>query len=321
MPSQAPSGVRTASAATGRPADVAARIFSWTAFPVVMTAAVWVTLRLLARGVEPTLAFLQPLLAAYAFVIVAERTFPHQQDWLRSKNDVRVDAAFALTDAAWIELLRPLIYAGGIAVGGWLSLRLGSPLWPQGWHPVAQLVLALLVAELPKYWLHRLEHEQDWLWRFHATHHSVPRLYFLNASRFHPVDIGLDTILGVGTLVLLGSSEAIIALFLLVAAVHGVFQHANLRLRLGPLNWFFSMAELHRWHHSRTLEEANTNYGQNLIVWDIVFGTRYLPADREPPVDVGLADMPHFPQTFFAQLASPFRWSQLKREAAAARGR
>ena len=135
------------------------------------------------------------------------------------------------------------------------------------------------------------------------------------------MDIGLDTILGVGTLVLLGCGEAVIALFLLVGAVHGIFQHANLRLRLGPLNWIFSMAELHRWHHSRRLEEANTNYGQNLIVWDVVFGTRYLPPDREPPVDVGLADMPDFPQTFFAQLASPFRWSRLKRQAAAARGR
>ena len=321
MPSQAPSGVRSASAATGRPAEIAARIFSWTAFPGVMAGAVWIAIRLLDRGVEPSFAFLQPMLAAYAFVIVCERIFPHRQDWLRPRKDMRVDAAFALTDAAWIELLRPAIYAGGIAVGGWLSVRLGSPLWPQGWNPVSQLALALVVAELPKYWLHRLEHEQDWLRRFHATHHSVPRLYFLNASRFHPVDIGLDTILGVGTLVLLGCGEAVIALFLLVGAVHGVFQHANLSLRLGPLNWIFSMAELHRWHHSRRLEEANTNYGQNLIVWDVVFGTRYLPADREPPVDVGLADMPDFPQTFVAQLASPFRWSQLKRQAAAARGR
>jgi sterol desaturase/sphingolipid hydroxylase (fatty acid hydroxylase superfamily) len=58
----------------------------------------------------------------------------------------------------------------------------------------------------------------------------------------------------------------------------GIFQHANVQLRLGPLNWFFSMAELHRWHHSRTVEEANHNYGQTISVWDWVFGTRYLPA-------------------------------------------
>ena len=32
-------------------------------------------------------------------------------------------------------------------------------------------------------------HEVPWLWRFHATHHSAPRLYWLNAGRFHPLDL------------------------------------------------------------------------------------------------------------------------------------
>ncbi len=68
-------------------------------------------------------------------------------------------------------------------------------------------------------------------------------------------------------------AQLVLALFTLVSAVHGVFQHTNLPIRCGPLNWFFSMAELHRWHHSRLLKEANTNYSQNLIVWDIVFCT------------------------------------------------
>jgi sterol desaturase/sphingolipid hydroxylase (fatty acid hydroxylase superfamily) len=60
------------------------------------------------------------------------------------------------------------------------------------------------------------------------------------------------------------------------------------------------------------MEEANNNYGANVIVWDIVFGTRFLPNDREPPTDIGLADMPHFPQGFWAQLASPFRWKTIR---------
>ena len=81
---------------------------------------------------------------------------------------------------------------------------------------------------------------------------------------------------------------------LLVGAVHGAFQHSNLSTRCGPLSWFFSMAERHRWHHSSTAAEADHNHGQNLIVWDAVFGTRFLPRDLEPPSDVGLADLPDF---------------------------
>ena len=89
-------------------------------------------------------------------------------------------------------------------------------------------------------------------------------------------------------------------------------------VRLGPRNYFFSMAELHRWHHSKQMEEANHNYGQNVIVWDLVFGTFFLPKDREPPEDIGIPNLPAFPMTFWRQLASPFRWRRIKRESATA---
>jgi sterol desaturase/sphingolipid hydroxylase (fatty acid hydroxylase superfamily) len=85
-------------------------------------------------------------------------------------------------------------------------------------------------------------------------------------------------------------------------------------VRLGPLNWIFSMAEPHRWHHSRTLTEANSNYGSNLIVWDLVFGTFLLPPGA--PREIGIADLPRFPTGYLAHLATPFRWSAVRREAA-----
>jgi sterol desaturase/sphingolipid hydroxylase (fatty acid hydroxylase superfamily) len=109
----------------------------------------------------------------------------------------------------------------------------------------------------------------------------------------------------------------VMTLFAYTGAVHGIFQHANLPLKLGPLNWFFSMAELHRWHHSTVLEEANSNYGQNLIVWDIVYGTRSLPKDREPPEKIGINGMPNFPMRYWKQLMSPFQWQRIKNESQA----
>ena len=105
-------------------------------------------------------------------------------------------------------------------------------------------------------------------------------------------------------------------LFALFDAVFGMLQHCNVDVRLGWLNRVFSMAEAHRWHHSRTIREANTNYGSNLIVWDLVFGTFFLPSDREPPQEIGIADMPGFPTGYLGQLASPFRWRALPRVSA-----
>ena len=68
------------------------------------------------------------------------------------------------------------------------------------------------------------------------------------------------------------------------------------------------------WHHSRTVFEANHNYGQTISIWDWVFGTRYLPRDREPSENIGLADLPAFPMTWWAQILSPFRWQRIKQQ-------
>jgi len=213
------------------------------------------------------------------------------------------------------QLMRVLVQASGVVIAGALSRALGATLWPLEWPLLAQLALALVIAELPQYWLHRLQHEHEALWRFHATHHSAPRLYWLNAARFHPVDISLLYVVGYLPLVALGCPEVVIMLFTLFDAVFGMLQHSNIAMRLGPLNRLFSAAQPHRWHHSRTLVEANTNYGSNLIVWDLLFGTFFLP-EREPPEAIGIGDMPDFPQQYAAQLVSPVRWRRIARTAA-----
>jgi hypothetical protein len=43
-----------------------------------------------------------------------------------------------------------------------------------------------------------------------------------------------------------------------------------------------------------------------------VFGTYFLPRDRRPPVDIGVADMPAFPQDYWGQILSPLRWKSLR---------
>ena len=96
-----------------------------------------------------------------------------------------------------------------------------------------------------------------------------------------------------------------------------MFQHANIELKIGVLNWVFSMTELHRRHHSRDIREGNSNYGANLILWDIVFGTRFYPKQRQLSANnVGISNMPNFPRDYLGQLISPFRWRRLQEEAA-----
>jgi sterol desaturase/sphingolipid hydroxylase (fatty acid hydroxylase superfamily) len=261
-------------------------------------------------GWDPVWTAMGTTAAVALVLIVLERAHPYHRDWLHGHGDIRTDLIHNFVNF-WIPEVYTVLFVGGFAAAGaWLSSALGMTLWPSGWPLLVQLLLALVIGEFGTYWIHRLMHEHELLWRFHAPHHSAPRLYWLNAGRFHPLDLLAQQFLGITPLIVLGADTRVIALHTLFTAIHGLFQHCNIDIRLGPLNWFFSMAELHRWHHSKRLEEANTNYGANLILWDIVFGSRYLPRDREPPTEIGIEALPNFPGGYWAHLLTPLRWKQ-----------
>ncbi|MDE0488786.1 MAG: hypothetical protein OXI07_06285, partial [Gammaproteobacteria bacterium] len=49
---------------------------------------------------------------------------------------------------------------------------------------------------------------------------------------------------------------------------------------------------------------SNNNFGNNLIVWDLLFGTRFLPEEREVG-PLGLVNRA-YPMGFWAQMRTPF---------------
>jgi sterol desaturase/sphingolipid hydroxylase (fatty acid hydroxylase superfamily) len=289
-----------------------ARVLALAGFPVLLVLSLGGMIAVIESGADPVTALAAFVLAAYAVIALLERAMPYRDGWLHSRGDLRTDSAWFVTNGVLNRMLEPPVLAGATWAGAWLSRRAGVGVWPNEWPWLGQLALALLIAEFFEYWFHRLMHENAFLWRFHATHHSAPRLYWLNAVRFHAVDYVAVGIVKLIPLAVLGAGIEVFALVNLFAAVHGAYQHGNVPVRLGPLNWLFSMTELHRWHHSPCVAEANHNYGGNLIFWDLVFGTRYLPADREPPEYIGIEEMPNFPTGYWQQLLSPLRWNSVR---------
>lgn len=276
-----------------------------TVYPTVLLAASAGAWALLVAGIDPPLVVAGVNLAATAAIAVLERMLPHRPAWNRSHGDVRTDVLHMVFGMLPVPALFRAAALGGLtAAASALSSRFGGPLWPAHWPMVVQLVVALLVAELGQYWVHRLAHERASLWRLHVVHHSVERLYWLNAGRFHPLDTLLQHASQIAPLVILGAGDQVIALFTVFTAANGMLRHANVDMRTSWLGWVLSTAELHRWHHSLEVDESNANYGANLIVWDVLFGTRRAPR-HAGPAKLGLAHA--FPRDFLGQLASPFR--------------
>lgn len=279
-------------------------------FPLMLGSMLALAWTLGRRGVSPSSTLGIVSVTTIVVVALCERLLPFRPDWNRARGDVATDALHSFFSSYLVPegfklLLLLLLLPAAIA----LSRALGHEAWPAHWPVALQVALAAVIAEFGSYWLHRLGHETRPLWRLHAVHHSPERLYWLNAGREHPLGAIVINTLPVAPLIALGCTAECLTLYFALQAVHGLFQHANIDVRLGPLNWVFSMAELHRWHHSERVEEANHNYGLTLILWDVVFGTRFLP-DLRGPSTLGIPDMPLFPKDFLHQLTVPFNWNR-----------
>jgi len=259
---------------------------------------------------DDTIVLLCAIVFFYTLLALLEIVLPHRADWSRPQGDLGTDALHLLiTGPTSAALFDGALRGVGVAVGAWIASRLGAPIWPSSWPLPFQLALAVLISEFGHYWWHRLAHEHQLLWRLHATHHSAQRLYWLNATRFHPFDLFALVFFQTMPLLLLGIGHDAVLSYALFTAVYGQIQHCNADLRPGPLlERIFSTPTVHRWHHSIDVREGNHNYAAVLNAWDLLFGTYFRPTDRAFAGPVGIADLPAFPTRYVGQLLAPFRW-------------
>ncbi len=288
------------------------------ALPGILGGSLVVVYLALVAGRDHFISVSATIVGASLVVLALQRALPAVPEWRWWGPDAGVDVLHTLVSSGGASAAaRALLLPAAIAAQGALSPVLGAALWPSAWPLAVQLVLALVLGDLGAYWLHRLSHTWAPLWRLHALHHSSERLYVLSSGRNHPVHTAMTWSIEVLPLVLLGAGPEVLALHATFTAVNGLLQHANIDLRPGPLNWLLSTCDLHRWHHSANALESRTNYGNNLIVWDHVFGTFHLP--HGSPARVGLDDVA-FPRDYLSHLASPL-WLHRWTHSPSARGR
>jgi sterol desaturase/sphingolipid hydroxylase (fatty acid hydroxylase superfamily) len=230
-----------------------------------------------------------------------ERAMPHERTWLLDDGQLIPDVGHTLLSKSAVQIL--IIVPALTGLSGQVEQPHAS-WWPHDWPVAVQILIALTIAEFGFYWAHRLGHEWPLLWRYHAVHHSVTRLWFVNTGRFHFVNTLLSTTSGLALVLLAGVPAEIIIWGSAITAYVGLLTHANVEMRTGVLDYVFNTPGLHRWHHSKVLDEGNRNYGENLMIFDLLFGTFY-KSRRRPPVDIGINEP--MPATLVAQIAYPFR--------------
>jgi len=248
--------------------------------------------------------FVLNLLLYAAVFVPLERVFALRSDQPVFRRAWPVDLTYFFINSLLIEILsiltlKPALILFDWARVGWVSATVESlPI-------LVQVPALLLVADFTQYWVHRTFHVVPFLWPFHAIHHSIEEMDWLAGSRLHLVDVILTRGLTYVPIFVLGFSLQALTVYVFVVAAQATFIHANVRWEFRALRRFVATPAFHHWHHSADREAVDKNFAVHTPIWDILFGTYFLP-DRWP-AQYGLSHQRDVPGRWVTQLVYPFR--------------
>jgi sterol desaturase/sphingolipid hydroxylase (fatty acid hydroxylase superfamily) len=246
---------------------------------------------------------------------LVERLWPALPGQPRLREGFRTDLTYWFFTPLVTKAVSRVALVAGIVV---IALAAGVPLekgaikafvetrrtWVSELPAFVQAVLVIVLGDFIGYWGHRLFHGRA-LWKFHAVHHGSTRLDWLSSVRLHPVNDALERLFQVLPLFLLGFKPSVLGAYVPFLTLYAIFIHANVRWDYGLLRAAVATPRFHRWHHTSQEEGLDKNFAGLLPLWDVLFGTYYMPADRQPE-RFGVAGEA-VPDGFLAQLAYPFK--------------
>src|SRR5580765_7996818 len=156
-----------------------------------------------------------------------------------------------------------------IAALSWRPTGLMATLhWPM-WLAVAVGIVVLDFSI--GYLSHRAMHMWPPMWRFHQIHHNDPFVDVTTTYRTHPVETAWRFLFGIAPIWLLGIPAQAVVIQRLLQATNGILEHANIRV-WPPLDRALSLVwvtpNVHKMHHSRRIDETNSNYANLITLYD-----------------------------------------------------
>lgn len=176
-----------------------------------------------------------------------------------------------------------------------------------------QLSIFFVLQDFLQWWVHRLLHANQWLWRFHQIHHSVEQMGVASHFRYHWMENVLYKPTTLATLSIFAGVEPTFAVIVhALTLVIGHLNHSNIRIGWGPLRYVLNSPTMHLLHHSRShLRQGGVNFGLSLSCWDYIFGTAVNPT-QDGELELGFDGVEAVPSELLPQFVHGFRASQSK---------
>ena len=176
-------------------------------------------------------------------------------------------------------VLRALFPAAAVGIAFWAESNAFGLLNSVVFADVPSLLLivsSVVFLDLAIWYQHYLFHKIPVLWRLHRVHHADVDFDLTTGLRFHPVEVVLSMAIKAALVAVLGIPVMAVILFEIVLNGCAMLTHGNYRLPRvvdSVVRHLFVTPDMHRVHHSWRKEEASSNFGFNLSVWDRLFGT------------------------------------------------
>ena len=139
------------------------------------------------------------------------------------------------------------------------------------------ILLGLMIMDLiSAYWIHYIQHQTKWMWKFHLIHHTDTWVDTTTANRHHPGESVFRAAFTLLAVVVTGAPMWMMFLYQTLSAAFSQFNHANISIprRLdNMLSWFIVSPNMHKVHHHNSQPLTDTNYGNIFSIWDRLFGT------------------------------------------------
>jgi len=144
------------------------------------------------------------------------------------------------------------------------------PLW-------LNVCIGLLLLDLiGAYFIHWLEHQIKWMWKFHLIHHTDTKVDVTTALRHHPGESIFRAIFTILAIFISGAPFGIVMLYQTISALFAQLTHANINLPIyieKIMSYFIVTPNFHKIHHHNIQPLTDKNYGNIFSIWDHLFNT------------------------------------------------
>ncbi|MES1221898.1 MAG: sterol desaturase family protein [Bacteroidota bacterium] len=139
------------------------------------------------------------------------------------------------------------------------------------------IVLGLMILDFISAWfIHWLQHQVKWMWKFHIIHHADTWVDTTTANRHHPGESVFRAVFTLVAVIISGAPMWLVLFYQFLSVLLSQFNHANISLPKwldNVISWVIVSPDMHKVHHHCTQPLTDTNYGNIFSLWDRFFRT------------------------------------------------